>query len=366
VNTGSVEPGDPKTVDVLVIGLGPGGASAARTAAAAGLDVLAVEHKRVLGEPVQCAEFIPNPMGAYARDAPIRQQRITGMQSILPSGHTHTSDFPGLMIDRAEFDRALAREAEAQGATLWTGTRLLRLDPAPGIAVLRRADTEYSIRYRTLVAADGPHSTTAARLGLAPLEVVQTRQYTVPLRQAFNDTFIWLSDAYPGGYAWLFPKGDVGNLGLGLDTRLQPDLKGPLEQLHRQLIKAGWVGATVHRRTGGAIPVGGPRKPLFQDRIVFVGDAGGLTHPITGAGIAAAVISGEAAGQAAAAFLHGDPTAFADYDEAMQDQFGPALDRAVARRQALTPLWLTPAAAEDATQRRGWVAFDDYFAAMAS
>lgn len=362
----SVEPGDIKTVDVLVIGLGPGGASAARTAAAAGLEVLAVEHKRVLGEPVQCAEFIPNPMGAYARNPPIRQQRITGMQSILPSGHTHTSAFPGLMIDRAEFDRALARQAEAQGATLWTGTRLLRLDPGPGIAVLRRADTEHRIRYRTLVAADGPHSTTAARLGLAPLEVVQTRQYTVPLRRPFEDTFIWLSDAYPGGYAWLFPKGDVGNLGLGLDTRLQPDLKGPLDALHQQLVEAGWVGTAVQRRTGGAIPVGGPREPMFQDRIVFVGDAAGLTHPITGAGIAAAVISGEAAGQAAAALLNEDSTAFADYDEAMRDQFGPALTRAVSRRQALAPLWHTPAAAEDATQRRGWVAFDDYFAATAS
>lgn len=350
-----------KSVDLLVVGLGPGGASAARKAAAAGLNVLAVDRRRVLGEPVQCAEFIPTPMSRYARSLPVRLQTITGMTTILPSGHSQRSDFPGLMIDRAEFDRALARDAQAQGAELWHPTRLIGLDPLRQRATLRRSGRELNVHYRVLVAADGPHSTVAARLGLAPLETLLTRQYTVPLSRPVQDTRIWLSDAYPGGYAWLFPKQDVANLGLGLDPTLQRDMKTPLDELHRHLSQQGLVGTTVLQRTGGAIPVGGLRKHLREGSTLFVGDAAGLTHPITGAGISAAVISGEHAGTAAAAWLGGDGDALVDYEEDMRDQFGTALARAAQRRQSLHHVWRTPAAQLDDTQRRGWIAFDEYY-----
>jgi digeranylgeranylglycerophospholipid reductase len=117
-----------RSVDVLVVGLGPAGASAARTAAGAGLSVLGVERNKVLGEPVQCAEFIPTPMGGYAKAEKVLLQRITGMKSILPSGQVHESEFPGLMINRAEFDRAIAREAEREGAELWTRSPLTGLE----------------------------------------------------------------------------------------------------------------------------------------------------------------------------------------------------------------------------------------------
>lgn len=350
-----------KTVDLLVVGLGPGGASAARRAAAAGLNVLAVDRRKVLGEPVQCAEFIPTPLGRYARAHPVRQQPITGMTTVLPSGAVHRSAFPGLMIDRAEFDRALASEAESHGAELWHPARLTALDAGGRLATVHRDGRGHRIRYRALVAADGPHSTVAARQGLPPLSTVQTRQYTVPLHEPLQDTWIWLSDDYPGGYAWLFPKGNVANLGLGVDVRIQRDMKTPLDRLHRELLREGRVGAEIHRRTGGAIPVGGPREHLHHGVTLFVGDAAGLTHPITGAGIAAAVISGEAAGQAAAAFLDGDVEALQGYDEDMHDQFSAALARAVERRARLQPLWHTPAALQDGTQRRGWIAFDEYF-----
>lgn len=354
-----------RSVDVLVIGLGPAGASAARTAAEAGLRVLGVERNRVLGEPVQCAEFIPTPMGGYAKAEKVLLQRITGMKSVLPSGQVHESPFPGLMINRAEFDRAIAREAECQGAELWTRTPLAALDADAHIAAVRREYVEVKIRYRVLIAADGPHSPVAAQLGLEPLEVVQTRQYTVPLLRPYADTDIWLSDEYPGGYAWLFPKGALANLGLGADRRWEDNLKEPLDRLHRQLVDAGLLGEEILYRTGGAIPVGGLREHLVAGDVLFVGDAAGLTHPITGAGIAAGVVSGELAGKAAAAHLKGDADAFEDYEEDVRDQFETAVKRAVRRRRELGRFWRTRAANEDATQRRGWIAFDEYFERVA-
>lgn len=354
-----------KRVQVLVVGLGPGGASAARIAAQAGLDVLGVDRNRRIGEPVQCAEFIPMPMGAYAKPEGVLYQRIVGMKSILPSGVSHASEFPGYMIDRARFDQAIAEQAEQAGATLWAHTRLVGLDSEARVATLSRNGEKTEVAYEVLVAADGPHSPVAAQMKLPPLKVVQTRQYTVPLLEPYADTDIWLSDDFPGGYAWLFPKGNLANLGLGADKRFEDNLKEPLESLHHQLVMEGLVGEEIHYRTGGAIPVGGLREFLAVGRCLFVGDAAGLTHPITGGGISAAVVSGERAGQAAAEYLAGDEEAFEDYEEDVRDQFEATIQRAVERRLYLEQHWRTVAANEDVTMRRGWIAFDEYFAPLA-
>ncbi|HQU16035.1 MAG: geranylgeranyl reductase [Chromatiales bacterium 21-64-14] len=353
-----------ETVDVLVVGLGPAGGSAARCAAARGLRVLGVERNRRIGVPVQCAEFIPAPMARYASAAGVRVQSITGMKSALPSGARLATAFPGIMIDRARFDQSIAQRAREAGAVLWEATRLVGLDPTQRLARLQRNGLEVEVRYRLLVAADGPHSTVGRNLGLPALEVVHTRQYTVPLRGPYADTDIWLSDAYPGGYGWLFPKGAVANLGLGADRALaDADLKTPLDRLHRQLVDTGIVGPMVLQRTGGAIPVGGLRRRLVEGRVVFVGDAAGLTHPISGAGIAAAVVSGERAGEAAAACLGADSFgALADFEEDVRDQYEGTICRALERRAFLNRHWHTPAAHDDHVLRRGWIAFDEYFA----
>jgi geranylgeranyl reductase family protein len=348
-------------VDVLVVGLGPGGASAAWSAAAGGCRVLGVERNRRIGEPVQCAEFIPAPLGCYA--AGVEVQRITGMHSVLPSGARVATDFAGIMVDRARFDRAIAARARAAGARLIEETRLCALDTGRRVASLSHHDGLREVRYEVLIAADGPHSAVGRLLALAPLPVVHTRQYTVPLRIPYADTDIWLSEEYPGGYGWLFPKGEVANVGLGAYRELvNADLKTPLDRLHRHLTEARIVGAEILARTGGAIPVGGLRPRLVEGRVVFVGDAAGLTHPITGAGIAAAVVSGERAGMAAAAFAKQGPAALAEFEEDVRDQYEGGIRHAVERRAFLDRCWNTPKARDDHALRRGWIAFDEYFA----
>lgn len=356
-----------RTVDVLVVGLGPAGASAAAMVARAGLNVLCVERKQRAGVPVQCAEFIPLPLGKYAQSARVRRQRIAGMHTSLPSGSREHSNLPGLMVDRAAFDQALADEAARCGAEVLFATALMGLDVERGVARLRTEQREFEVAYRALVAADGPHSTVAKALALRPLEIVHTRQYTVPLLQPRVDTDIWLSDSYPGGYAWLFPKGNVANLGLGVGHDRMRDMKRLLDALHRQLVEQGRVGGEIVYRTGGAIPVGGMRECLVAGNVLFVGDAAGLTHPVTGAGIAAAVVSGERAGEAAAAWLQGGkPHALAEFDEDMRDQFERVLRRAVERRRWLMTQWRPGVESSDEMHRSSWIAFPEYFAAEGS
>ncbi|MHB1951061.1 MAG: geranylgeranyl reductase family protein [Acidiferrobacteraceae bacterium] len=352
-----------KETDVLVIGLGPAGGSAARAAAAAGLRALAVDRKRVIGEPVQCAEFVPLPMSYLCQAEGVLRQRIGAMNTFLPSQARAHSDFRGLMVDRARFDRSLAESAASAGAHLSAGTRLVALDVKASRATLlgERGDPE-QLSYRLLIAADGPHSPVAHLAGLAPLACVQTRQYTVPLLRDSEDTDVWLSDEFPGGYAWLFPRGTEANLGVGIDRRHQQDLKRPLDRLHRQLAVQGLVGSQILGRTGGDIPVAGLRRELVHSNLLFVGDAGGFTHPISGAGIAAAVISGTRAGEAAAEYCgNGVSRALMDFEEDMRDQFEETLARAVERRRWLDMAWGTAHASEDAVMKRGWIAFPEYF-----
>jgi geranylgeranyl reductase family protein len=349
-------------VDVLVVGLGPAGGAAALAAAQGGLRVAVVEYRKEVGVPVQCAEFIPLPLARHAMPEGVTQQRIQGMVSYLPSGAIDNSVSPGLMVDRAAFDLCLAQQAEESGARLYLNSRLVGLDSAGSSAIAATPQGEMIFDYRLLVAADGPHSFVARSLGLPRQEMVHARQYTLPLLASSEKTEIWLSPDYPGGYAWLFPKGGVANLGLGVDKRFAAHPKALLDALHRDLIDQGRVGEVILRRTGGAIPVGGLRRNLVAGNVLFVGDAAGLTHPVTGAGIAAAVASGERAGQATVAWLLArDENALMDFEEDIRDRFGASLERAVARRVWLGQYWRTPVVGEDRIHRRGWVAFPEYF-----
>jgi len=141
-----------------------------------------------------------------------------------------------------------------------------------------------------------------------------------------------------------------------MDKQFAANLKEPLDNLHQKLVREGVVGQTVIRRTGGLIPVGGLRSALVVGNVLFAGDAGGFTHPVTGAGIQAAVVSGQCAGEVAVAFLGGSENALKCYEEDMRDHFEQALHRGVKQRA-----WLK-AGGEDATLRKGWVAFSEYYA----
>lgn len=349
-------------VDVLVVGLGPAGASAAHRAASGGLSVLGIDKKKEIGFPVQCAEFVPAPMCPYAPPSSAAYvQSIDRMETNLPSGQIETTVFPGLMLDRMQFDKCIAKNAEKSGARIHSHSRLLNLDVDRQIAMVLLEDQVVAVHFYYLVAADGPNSLVAQFLGLSPLSCVQTRQYNVPLLKPGCTTSVWLSGEYPGGYAWLFPKGATANLGLGIDKAFLDDLKQPLDALYKQLVDQGVIGGQVLSRTGGAIPVSGIREKLLVKSIIFVGDAAGLAHPITGAGIASAIQSGEWAGDAIVAFTNGDKDALADYEMDVRAQYGDSFARAVERRRWLRKFWQTPEANDDVLMRKGWIAFDEYF-----
>ena len=344
-------------IDVLCVGLGPAGARAAWAAASRGLRVLGVDRKPKSGRPVQCAEFVPALLGVDMPDLrAYTEQRIAAMETFIEGGTAHRVEpFPGGMIDRADFDTRLVADAIYAGADCRFGVNVRAIGIDGTVAL---ADGTM-VHPRLIVGADGPRSIVGRAIGSVNTALVETRQVTVPLKQPHDATDIFLSAELPGGYAWLFPKARVANLGAGVDPVRKHDLKRIVDSLHAQLVAEGRVGAAVMSTTGGAIPVGGPLAPcgwVGAAAVMLAGDAAGLTNPITGAGIAAAVQSGTLAGEHAARWLSGRAAALSDYEEELDALLGPSLRRALERRVERLHARPTPEAL-----RRSWIAFPEYW-----
>ena len=351
-----------KQVDVLVVGLGPAGASSARGAAERGCSVLAIDRKTRFGEPVQCAEFVPLALRSHGIDANAIVQSIRTMRSTLASGETNSVGSAGLMLHRARFDRALIERARQHGARVLNATVLQQLDVADRRALIRTPNGTTQVRYQFLIAADGARSQVARLAKRSMLQTLRTQQYSVPLNVASEVIDVHLSPQYPGGYGWVFPKNDVANIGVGFVVRSTVALKLALVALLQTLVQQGVVQNNILSRTGGEIPISGMRDDLVQDHILFTGDAAGLTHPITGAGIAPAVISGEQAGACAAEYIHGAGSAsLLDYVESLRDIYGPVLSRALSKRREMMRVLHLQQHLSETGLRQCWTGFPDYF-----
>ncbi|MFH1136194.1 MAG: geranylgeranyl reductase family protein [Pseudomonadota bacterium] len=325
-------------VDILVVGGGPAGGAAAAEAARAGAGVVLVEAKRRLGERPHCAEWVPRLL---AREVEFPErcvvQTTSNMVTIGP-GFEASTPAPGFILDRGRFDHGLGEQAAGAGADIRCGARLVAWDQ--GAATLKGPWGLEKIRADLVIAADGAASTVRRLMGLKAPRRLTGVGVEVPLVRPLDDTQVHFNPRWRHGYAWLFPKGPVANLGLGL-LEIRPgearealeDFR--LEMIRREVIRPGCLGRSV-----GAIAVDGPEKSLIHDRVILTGDAAGLTHPITGAGIPQAVISGREAGRAAAAFIdQGDQAVLSAHDGNILDLYGATLAWGLGKRRHLENNW---------------------------
>jgi flavin-dependent dehydrogenase len=149
----------------------------------------------------------------------------------------------------------------------------------------------------------------------------------------------------------------VANLGLGCLPSARPLAR--LEELRQELLAQGVIGPGCLARSGGAIPVGGPRPQPWEGRVLLAGDAAGLTHPLTGAGIPQAVFSGAQAGQAALALAGGAAEAAQEYAHALSLRYGRYLQRGLAARRQWEEGWQGDFAGLMARTWPGWRASNE-------
>ena len=345
------------TCDVLVVGAGPAGSSAAREAASRGASVIVVERRGVIGVPVQCAEYIPAPLlGELCPGRGFIVQPVKGMRTFLNGRLLQQISAPGFTIRRDVFDRMLASEAEKSGARILLSTAAVSRED--GEVILREKGASLSrVRPRVIIGADGPRSKVAGWIACGNTDLIPAVQVRVALDHPMEFAELFLDSRIYGGYGWLFPKGKEANVGVAMKDRgsggkiggVLPDLlawlagEGKIKGRPLDIV-AGWAPA----KTSRAIRAG---------NILLAGDAAGHTHPITGAGIPQAVIGGRMAGKwAAYAVERGDMGNLAEYESEWRELFGETLEKASSRRRLLERNWDKL----DQVIKYCWVTFKEY------
>ena len=216
--------------DVLVVGGGPAGSSAARSAVLIGAKTILIDKKEEIGFPVQCAEGIGEYLFPYLPFEIPKEQliwKIDGMFfwaddiSIERSG----SHWNGYSVDRRKFDKWLSGLAVNNGSELWTNTELidLELDEENNVkkAIVKRNGKLFEILPKVIVAADGSESTVLKLLGLYNPkrgDLAEVHSWEMKNLNLYKPNLeqIFIGEYSPGGYGYIFPKSkNVANVGVG-------------------------------------------------------------------------------------------------------------------------------------------------------
>jgi digeranylgeranylglycerophospholipid reductase len=305
--------------DVIVVGAGPGGSMAAKTAAAAGLDVVLIEKRQEIGDPVRCAEGVskrslckmikPEPEWIASEVKGARIYAPNGM-SIIMSEDKGGSEV-GYVLERKVFDRGLAMEAARSGANVMVKTRalgLLKKGGVPcGISALRIGEP-LQIEAPLIIGADGVESKVGRWAGIDTTlklkDIESCAQFLVQdasIDDEYTEFFLGNSIA-PSGYAWSFPKGDkLANIGLGiLGSRSKP---GEATRLLHEFMKSHFPNGKMVEMVVGGDPCADLLEHATADGVMLVGDAAHQSDPLTGGGILHAMQAGIIAGEVAAKAL---------------------------------------------------------------
>jgi geranylgeranyl reductase family protein len=355
---------DALDADVIVVGAGPAGSTAAHYLAASGLEVLLLEkatfpREKVCGDgltPRAVKELVAMGVATDEQYGWIRNHGLRiiggGMRLQLPWPALSTFPDYGLVRPRKDFDEVLARRAVASGAKLQEATTVTgpvlheRTGRVVGVSA-RGADRQpVGYRCRLVLAADGNSARLPLALGLArrddrPMGVAVRTYFRSPRHDDdWLESWLELWDGEPGrsrllpGYGWIFGVGDgTSNLGLGILNS-----SGAFRNTDYRQLMNRWVATMppdweftpenmVSPIRGAALPMGFNRVPLYTRGVLLVGDAGGMVNPFNGEGIAYAMESGRVAAGVAVEALH-RPTAGATeqalqaYPQLMRDAHG--------------------------------------------
>ena len=348
-----------KKYDVLVIGAGPAGASAAAEVARRNLRVLMVERKKIVGRPVQCAEYIPDPIVNklnLGRESIV--QKVRGMKTFLSNREIQEALSPGFMINRDTFDQSLVDGACSHGADILLSTKALSRTGNEVIVKSKNAPPSKIIA-SIIIGADGPLSTVGRWIDTVNQNLMAAVQVRVPLKHRLDFTEVYFDESIYGGYGWLFPKGNQANLGLAMKRKENkpPPLRQILDHFISQHVEEGKIEKKSSGLVTGWIPAE-PLRKITKENILLTGDAAGHTHPITGAGIFPAIIFGRRAGKwASRALASHDLTLLNRYEREYLDLIGDTMQKAFIRRQFMEENWEQL----DKILKFCWVAFDEYY-----
>jgi geranylgeranyl reductase family protein len=281
--------------DVAVVGAGPAGATTAYRLSRAHARVLLIDKVRFPrdkpcggGLTTRAVRQLPFSV------EPVVEDRITRVRCRLKYGPTlerRSEEVLCLMTQRRRLDAYLVEQAAEAGATFRDGARVeiesdrrLRVGGMP-------------IEVDALVGADGANGISAKALGLGGhivngVALEGNLPYERLPKDRWRGMLVLELATLPGGYGWIFPKGDHVNVGVGGWGSEGPRLRDHLRVLCEHY---GFRPDELTNLRGHRLPMRRSGTKLARGRALLVGDAAGVLDPVSGDGIYEALVSGELA-----------------------------------------------------------------------
>ncbi len=298
-------------LDIIVIGAGPAGLSSAEKLAEKGFRVLVLEKEEKPNYEKLCAGYIPAPIFEIF-DIPksLVDYPVRGLKMITRDDEwiVECDDIAGYNVNRTRLAEYLASRIEKKGGEVLTSTTALRIEE--GESEVAVACRDRSFKARVVIAADGAYSKIGGRirgrfkiqdLGLTiQVKSAPSRRLT-ELTSKLNIIFLG-GEFSPFGYAWIFPKKNHVDAGLGA---LASKTKGSDLRKYLDRVLEYYELKRISKDRYAPVPLIGPLKRIAKGRIVLAGDAAGHVSPLTGEGVKFALIAGSMAAEAVTAYLKG-------------------------------------------------------------
>ena len=296
--------------DVIIVGCGPAGSITARYIQPKknGLRVLVIDRRKKIGVPVQCGEGIIGYLAGQETvsntydkkelfECPdnVKAHRIDRLQFITLKHKIIEIPVSGYTIHRDLFDQFLSCRAAKEGAIIKKRVSFLGFKDKNTIQT-----NSGEITGNIIVGADGPTSSVAKSCGLQAPQIT-AKCVLAKIKGDFYDHTLKLfyGKIFKSGYGWIFSKGDHANVGFGTEfykpsIKNHYTLRGVLDDFIKKELSVS--EDDIFFRGGGIIPTGGLLHRIYKDNVLLVGDAAGMVHPSTGAGIGYAMVAGRECG----------------------------------------------------------------------
>jgi geranylgeranyl reductase family protein len=325
-----------KRFDAVVVGAGPAGSTLALHLAEAGASVLVVDKARFPrdkpcggGMTMRAVRQCPvDPSPVVEEEVDTVELRFRYRDAVVRSG---PKPFV-LMTQRRRLDAFLLDAAREGGAEVREGTSV---QIEPGNTVLLPGGER--VHADAIAGADGANGVTARSVGLGAgivhgVAYEGNVPYTAISRERYaHRAVIELADI-PGGYGWVFPKGDHANVGVGGWQSEGPRLREHL----RLLCEAhGLEPGALESLRGHRLPLRRPGTPIAGERALLLGDAAGLIDPVSGDGMYECFVSSRLAAAAILDLLAGRASSLEPYQAALDAALSPLHRASWKLKQAL-------------------------------
>ena len=325
--------------DVVVVGAGPAGSTAAYHLSKAGVRVLLLDRatfprEKPCGGGVTARCLAQAPVDI----SPVVEQVVSRVRFSFRLGDFLDYAYPQplvYMTQRRRLDAFLVENAVAAGATLREHAPLSALELRPDGATLTAGGESFEAG--VVIGADGANGVVARSAGLTPVQSPPVALEANFLYGAAGEPAEWRDllaielGSMAGGYGWSFPKSDHFNVGCGGWHEVGGGLRDHLQSLRHHY---GLGAAEMVNLRGHHLPTRDGDAPITRGRVLLAGDAAGLVDPMSGEGIYAAFVSGRLAATAVQRFLAGDEPDLYRYEAAVARELMPDIHAASMLRDA--------------------------------